>query len=123
MPGSEVYDSDNKSYLHPDLVCQILHDLFGITVLMKRDITLSGDIVVLNLPKNVLSQVEKLAVSENIVGCIALDISFLHKEDEIKYIAQSLKLLCEKGDEFQRYYDKRTFLMNKFSYDNYNFHF
>lgn len=56
------------------------------------------------------------------LGCLAIDISYLHKEEEIKYLAQALRMICEKGEEFLRYYDKKTFLMNNFNYETYDFH-
>ncbi|EAR92518.2 hypothetical protein TTHERM_00088140 (macronuclear) [Tetrahymena thermophila SB210] len=122
VPGSEIFDNENKSYLHPDLVCQILHDIFGIQATMKRNVNLTDNIVMLNIPKNIASQLNSIGSSESMLGCISLDISFLHKEDEIKYITQALQLICEKGDEFIRYYDKKTFLMNNFNYDSYDLH-
>ena len=37
--------------------------------------------------------------SDDIFGCLCVEIGFILKEAEIKYLVSALKSLCEKGDE------------------------
>lgn len=99
-PGSEVFDGENRAYLHPELVCSILHDIFGIIVVFKASVKLTDGSVLLNIPSNVTNSLNSISQPDSILGCVALDISFLHTEEEVKYIAKALRFICEKGEEF-----------------------
>ena len=45
VPNSEVFDPENKPYLHPRLVCQILHDLFGIIAIPVTHVYLNTNLM------------------------------------------------------------------------------
>lgn len=59
--------------------------------------------------------------ADAVVGCLSVEISFLHSIEEVMYVAKALRMLAEKGEEFQRFYDKKTFAMNHYTHDVYDF--
>lgn len=67
-------------------------------------------------------EVAKQSIDE-LAGCLEIDLSFIHTKEEVLYIAKSIKLIAEKGEELQRFYDKHTFLMNHYSLEHYDFAF
>lgn len=58
-----------------------------------------NDIVVVNIPRRVAESIKSLGSSVLVSGYVSVDVMFYLKEEEVRYIVESLKLICEKGEE------------------------
>lgn len=122
-PLLHVFVSDStKDFEEPEIVVESSKEASKTTTAPAMSLKREKTILMMDVPvQEMVSVIGGLGVSESIIGSVSLSISALHTVSEVKYIVESLKLICEKGDELVKFYDKKSFLVNGFGYDSYDF--